>query len=128
MEGHGKLSQLNKQRPYTVWPHMLEYVIVVISPFLAQRHSFCPAGPKKNLLQIKCTTTLIIKPFFFLNRHMNICDFTLHFFSTCVFSFQHSHYFSVCHFICFSSRVTGGELFEDIVAREYYSEADARYV
>lgn len=25
---------------------------------------------------------------------------------------------------CF--RVTGGELFEDIVAREYYSEADAR--
>lgn len=26
-----------------------------------------------------------------------------------------------------SPRVTGGELFEDIVAREYYSEADARY-
>jgi len=26
------------------------------------------------------------------------------------------------------SRVTGGELFEDIVAREYYSEADARWV
>ena len=26
---------------------------------------------------------------------------------------------------CFC-RVTGGELFEDIVAREYYSEADAR--
>ena len=25
-----------------------------------------------------------------------------------------------------SLRVTGGELFEDIVAREYYSEADAR--
>lgn len=25
-------------------------------------------------------------------------------------------------------RVTGGELFEDIVAREFYSEADARYV
>ena len=25
-----------------------------------------------------------------------------------------------------SSRVTGGELFEDIVAREFYSEADAR--
>lgn len=24
------------------------------------------------------------------------------------------------------SSVTGGELFEDIVAREYYSEADAR--
>jgi len=23
--------------------------------------------------------------------------------------------------------VTGGELFEDIVAREFYSEADARY-
>lgn len=29
--------------------------------------------------------------------------------------------FSVC--VC---SVTGGELFEDIVAREYYSEADAR--
>jgi hypothetical protein len=27
----------------------------------------------------------------------------------------------------FISRVTGGELFEDIVAREFYSEADARY-
>jgi hypothetical protein len=27
--------------------------------------------------------------------------------------------------LCFS-RVTGGELFEDIVAREFYSEADAR--
>lgn len=26
------------------------------------------------------------------------------------------------------TRVTGGELFEDIVAREYYSEADARSV
>ena len=26
-----------------------------------------------------------------------------------------------------SLRVTGGELFEDIVAREYYSEADARW-
>jgi hypothetical protein len=24
-------------------------------------------------------------------------------------------------------RVTGGELFEDIVAREFYTEADARY-
>ena len=24
--------------------------------------------------------------------------------------------------------MTGGELFEDIVAREFYSEADARYV
>lgn len=30
--------------------------------------------------------------------------------------------------ICFPCRVTGGELFEDIVAREYYSEADARCV
>lgn len=30
--------------------------------------------------------------------------------------------------MCFSHRVTGGELFEDIVAREYYSEADARWV
>uniref|UniRef100_A0ACB8EJ04 Uncharacterized protein n=1 Tax=Sphaerodactylus townsendi TaxID=933632 RepID=A0ACB8EJ04_9SAUR len=29
---------------------------------------------------------------------------------------------SVCH-----SRVTGGELFEDIVAREFYSEADASH-
>lgn len=29
--------------------------------------------------------------------------------------------------IFFYFRVTGGELFEDIVAREYYSEADARY-
>lgn len=28
-------------------------------------------------------------------------------------------------FVC---RVTGGELFEDIVAREFYSEADARYL
>lgn len=28
--------------------------------------------------------------------------------------------------VCVSFRVTGGELFEDIVAREYYSEADAR--
>ena len=27
----------------------------------------------------------------------------------------------------FCFRVTGGELFEDIVAREYYSESDARY-
>lgn len=27
----------------------------------------------------------------------------------------------------FSSRVTGGELFEDIVAREFYSEADASH-
>ncbi|KAF2980906.1 hypothetical protein EK904_012014, partial [Melospiza melodia maxima] len=27
---------------------------------------------------------------------------------------------------CFRKEVTGGELFEDIVAREYYSEADAR--
>lgn len=30
--------------------------------------------------------------------------------------------------VCFACRVTGGELFEDIVAREYYSEADARWV
>lgn len=29
-------------------------------------------------------------------------------------------------FIFVLIRVTGGELFEDIVAREYYSEADAR--
>ncbi len=32
--------------------------------------------------------------------------------------------FELANFLCF--RVTGGELFEDIVAREYYSEADAR--
>lgn len=63
MERHGKLSQLNKQCPYTVWPHMQEYVIVVISPFLAQRHYFPKAGPKKNLLNL--TTSIIIKPFFF---------------------------------------------------------------
>lgn len=31
-----------------------------------------------------------------------------------------------CDSPLFSRRVTGGELFEDIVAREYYSEADAR--
>ena len=31
-------------------------------------------------------------------------------------------------FCVLSCRVTGGELFEDIVAREYYSEADARWV
>jgi len=30
-----------------------------------------------------------------------------------------------CFVVCNS--VTGGELFEDIVAREFYSEADARY-
>lgn len=30
--------------------------------------------------------------------------------------------------VCLACRVTGGELFEDIVAREYYSEADARWV
>jgi hypothetical protein len=33
--------------------------------------------------------------------------------------------FDFCIFLV--SRVTGGELFEDIVAREFYSEADARY-
>ena len=27
----------------------------------------------------------------------------------------------------FGFRVTGGELFDEIVAREYYSETDARY-
>ena len=31
----------------------------------------------------------------------------------------------MCRVVCNS--VTGGELFEDIVAREFYSEADARY-
>ena len=35
--------------------------------------------------------------------------------------------FRPCYNRCYSSfRVTGGELFEDIVAREFYSEADAR--
>ncbi|KAM8885835.1 calcium/calmodulin-dependent protein kinase (CaM kinase) II beta 1 isoform 23-T23 [Spinachia spinachia] len=34
---------------------------------------------------------------------------------------------SVCVRACFVGRVTGGELFEDIVAREYYSEADASH-
>jgi hypothetical protein len=29
-------------------------------------------------------------------------------------------------FLFWIFRVTGGELFEDIVAREFYSEADAR--
>lgn len=32
----------------------------------------------------------------------------------------------LCEFLIY--RVTGGELFEDIVAREFYSEADARLV
>ena len=31
------------------------------------------------------------------------------------------------YFFFLFSRVTGGELFEDIVAREFYSEADARF-
>uniref|UniRef100_A0A8C3VEY5 calcium/calmodulin-dependent protein kinase n=1 Tax=Catharus ustulatus TaxID=91951 RepID=A0A8C3VEY5_CATUS len=34
---------------------------------------------------------------------------------------------SVTSFVLLHSRVTGGELFEDIVAREYYSEADASH-
>jgi len=33
-----------------------------------------------------------------------------------------------CLFCLVDDSVTGGELFEDIVAREFYSEADARYV
>lgn len=37
--------------------------------------------------------------------------------------FYHFHFFNKQFFIF---RVTGGELFEDIVAREFYSEADAR--
>ena len=36
------------------------------------------------------------------------------------------HYINI-HLYLHSYRVTGGELFEDIVAREFYSEADARY-
>uniref|UniRef100_A0AAQ4R2A9 calcium/calmodulin-dependent protein kinase n=1 Tax=Gasterosteus aculeatus aculeatus TaxID=481459 RepID=A0AAQ4R2A9_GASAC len=50
-----------------------------------------------------------------LLKHPNIALCTL---QTQIFSF---------HFIRLSSRVTGGELFEDIVAREYYSEADASH-
>ena len=30
-------------------------------------------------------------------------------------------------YLCLNFRVTGGELFEDIVAREFYSEADASH-
>lgn len=37
-------------------------------------------------------------------------------------------YYGIHMFILILFRVTGGELFEDIVAREYYSEADARLV
>ena len=33
----------------------------------------------------------------------------------------------IVHCTCVSCRVTGGELFDEIVAREYYSETDARY-
>lgn len=46
----------------------------------------------------------------------NMWDRCVHFDHTLCFIFS----VSVCS-------VTGGELFEDIVAREYYSEADARY-
>lgn len=45
-----------------------------------------------------------------------------------VFSFLPSYSSFVCLFVSPPFRVTGGELFEDIVAREYYSEADARSV
>jgi len=34
--------------------------------------------------------------------------------------------YDLCVYVLY--RVTGGELFEDIVAREFYSEADARPV
>ena len=36
--------------------------------------------------------------------------------------------YGMWNFYVYVSRVTGGELFEDIVAREFYSEADARWV
>ena len=37
--------------------------------------------------------------------------------------------YKVVHFISVSDiRITGGELFDEIVAREYYSETDARYI
>ena len=39
-------------------------------------------------------------------------------------SLAHIQYYVVR---CFP-RVTGGELFDEIVAREYYSETDARYM
>jgi hypothetical protein len=42
---------------------------------------------------------------------------------------QTLHINILCPIKCYCSyfyRVTGGELFEDIVAREFYSEADAR--
>lgn len=38
------------------------------------------------------------------------------------------NYYGIHMFMLMPFRVTGGELFEDIVAREYYSEADARLV
>lgn len=34
----------------------------------------------------------------------------------------------ICVVLCFVDRVTGGELFDEIVAREFYSEHDARCV
>lgn len=34
---------------------------------------------------------------------------------------------NVCKLFFYFFRVTGGELFEDIVAREFYSEADASH-
>ena len=39
---------------------------------------------------------------------------------------MHAHAFKCVILSIFFFRVTGGELFEDIVAREFYSEADAR--
>ncbi len=37
-------------------------------------------------------------------------------------------YVDMCAVLCFVDRVTGGELFDEIVAREFYSEHDARCV
>lgn len=45
----------------------------------------------------------------------------------CILSYIDVHeVLFIWRLICVSCRVTGGELFEDIVAREFYSEADAR--
>ena len=40
---------------------------------------------------------------------------------------MYSHLIVSVQILRFSCRVTGGELFEDIVAREFYSEADASH-
>lgn len=58
---------------------------------------------------------------------IHACDRTLFVYAknfslvSCLFNISTLFLFHSCQ-----PRVTGGELFEDIVAREYYSEADAR--